>query len=47
MTNFGFDEYIKKYNCKVFRTEVGDKNISAMMDKYDYNFGGETLDTLF
>jgi phosphoglucosamine mutase len=42
MTNLGFDEYIKTHNCKVLRTEVGDKHISAMMSKYDYNFGGES-----
>lgn len=41
MSNQGLDEFIKSLGLKLFRSDVGDKNVLEIMKKEDINFGGE------
>jgi phosphoglucosamine mutase len=41
MSNFGLDEVLQRYGGKVFRTEVGDRNIMDALVQQHLNFGGE------
>ena len=41
MSNQGLEEYLKKEGLKLLRSSVGDKNVVAMMQENNINFGGE------
>ena len=41
MSNQGLDDYMNKLNLKLFRSDVGDKNVLDIMHKEGMNFGGE------
>lgn len=41
MSNQGLDDYIQKKGLKLFRSNVGDKNVLEIMKKEGINFGGE------
>ncbi len=41
MSNQGLDEFMKSLGLKLFRSDVGDKNVLEIMKKEDINFGGE------
>jgi len=41
MSNQGLDEYLATQNLKLYRSDVGDKNVVDMMQKNGINFGGE------
>jgi len=41
MSNQGLDEYLQKHNLKLYRSDVGDKNVVEVMQKNGINFGGE------
>jgi len=41
MSNQGLDEYLATQNLKLYRSDVGDKNVVEMMQKNGINFGGE------
>ena len=42
MSNFGFEEGIKKLGYKFARADVGDKHVSEMLSKKGWLLGGET-----
>jgi len=41
MSNKALDEYLKRHGIKLERSDVGDKNVLALMKKIGANFGGE------
>lgn len=41
MSNQGLDDYMQENHLKLFRSDVGDKNVLEMMHKEGINFGGE------
>jgi len=41
MSNGALDDFLLKHKIDVKRSEVGDKYVVEMMEKNDYNFGGE------
>ena len=41
MSNQGLDEFMKLQGLKLFRSDVGDKNVLEIMKREDINFGGE------
>jgi phosphoglucosamine mutase len=41
MSNYALDEFLEKHSIKVLRSDVGDKNVVELMQKNDFNFGGE------
>jgi len=41
MSNQGLDEYLATQNLKLYRSDVGDKNVVEMMQAKGINFGGE------
>lgn len=41
MSNQGLDDYMKENGLKLFRSDVGDKNVLEVMHKEGINFGGE------
>jgi len=41
MSNGALDEFLQKNNIDIKRSDVGDKHVVDLMEKYDYNFGGE------
>jgi len=41
MSNFGFEEYLKKNGIKLIRTRVGDRYVVEEMIRGGYNLGGE------
>lgn len=41
MSNQGLDDYMKEKGLKLFRSDVGDKNVLEIMKKENINFGGE------
>jgi len=41
MSNQALDDYLASFNVKLYRSNVGDKNVLDMMKKEDLNFGGE------
>jgi len=41
MSNFGFEEYLRKNGIKVIRTRVGDRHVVEEMLRGGYNLGGE------
>ena len=41
MSNQGLDDYMTKHGLKLFRSDVGDKNVLEIMKKEGINFGGE------
>jgi phosphoglucosamine mutase len=41
MSNQGLDDYINELGLKVYRSDVGDKNVLEIMKKKGINFGGE------
>lgn len=41
MSNFGFEEYLKKKGIKLIRTRVGDRFVVEEMIRGGYNLGGE------
>jgi phosphoglucosamine mutase len=41
MSNFGFEEYLKKNEIQLIRTKVGDRYVVEEMIKGGYNLGGE------
>lgn len=41
MSNQGLSDYMKSKNLKLFRSDVGDKNVLEVMKKEKINFGGE------
>lgn len=41
MSSQSLDKALMPYNIVVFKTEVGDKNVSDFLAKNNYNFGGE------
>ncbi|MCK9472232.1 phosphoglucosamine mutase [Sulfurimonas sp.] len=41
MSNKGLDDFMSQRGLKVFRSDVGDKNVLQMMKKEKINFGGE------
>ncbi len=41
MTNLGLENYLKKLNINLYRTDVGDRYILEKMMKSDYKLGGE------
>lgn len=41
MSNYGLEEYLKKYDIGVYRSAVGDKHVVEMMQSHGINFGGE------
>ena len=41
MSNQGLDDYMKSKKLKLFRSDVGDKNVLEIMGKENINFGGE------
>jgi phosphoglucosamine mutase len=41
MSNAGLDEYLREHNLKLYRSDVGDKNVLELMKEQGINFGGE------
>lgn len=41
MSNQGLEEYVNKNSLKLFRSDVGDKNVLEIMKRESINFGGE------
>lgn len=41
MTNSGVDEFLSKYDIKVEKVSVGDKNVIELMNNENYSLGGE------
>ena len=41
MSNYGLEYYFKKKKIKFLRSNVGDRYVKEMMQKYKYNLGGE------
>ena len=41
MSNFGFEEYLRKNGIKLIRTKVGDRYVVEEMIRGGYNLGGE------
>jgi phosphoglucosamine mutase len=41
MSNFGFEEYLKKNEIQLIRTKVGDRYVVEEMIRGGYNLGGE------
>ena len=41
MSNQGLDDFMNEKNLKLFRSDVGDKNVLEIMKKENINFGGE------
>ena len=41
MSNKGLDDYLQTHGLKLYRSDVGDKNVLALMKKHGINFGGE------
>ncbi len=41
MSNKGLDEYLAQHGMKLYRSDVGDKNVVELMHKEGINFGGE------
>jgi len=41
MSNFGFEEYLRKNGIKLIRTKVGDRYVVEEMIRRGYNLGGE------
>jgi len=41
MSNQGLDDFMKSKNLKLWRSDVGDKNVLEIMKKEGINFGGE------
>ena len=41
MSNQGLDDFMESKNLKLFRSDVGDKNVLEIMKKEKINFGGE------
>ena len=41
MSNQGLDDYMNENDLKLFRSDVGDKNVLEIMKKEGINFGGE------
>ncbi len=41
MSNQGLEDYMSENNLKLFRSDVGDKNVLEIMKKEGINFGGE------
>ncbi len=41
MSNFGFEEYLKKNGIRLIRTRVGDRYVVEEMTRGGYNLGGE------
>ena len=41
MSNQGLEDYMLENGLKLFRSDVGDKNVLEIMKKYRINFGGE------
>jgi len=41
MSNQGLEDYMNKKGLKLFRSDVGDKNVLEIMKKENINFGGE------
>ncbi len=41
MSNQGLDEYLALHNLKLYRSNVGDKNVVELMQQKGINFGGE------
>ena len=41
MSNKGLDDFMTQQNLKLFRSDVGDKNVLELMKKEEINFGGE------
>ncbi len=40
-SNYGLDQSLKKYGIKVFRSEIGDREVFYTMEKHDASLGGE------
>ncbi|MGP1561207.1 MAG: phosphoglucosamine mutase [Helicobacteraceae bacterium] len=41
MSNMACEEYLQAHKIKTFRSQVGDKFVVDLMNKNDFNFGGE------
>lgn len=41
MSNMGLENYLSSINCKLIRTDVGDRHVIKEMRKHGYNVGGE------
>ena len=41
MSNAGLDDYLESHGLKLYRSDVGDKNVLEIMKKEGINFGGE------
>jgi len=41
MSNKGLDDYLNSFGLKLYRSDVGDKNVLEIMKKEGINFGGE------
>jgi len=41
MSNQGLEDFLNKKGIKLFRSDVGDKNVLQIMQKEEINFGGE------
>ena len=41
MSNQGLEDYMSEHKLKLFRSDVGDKNVLEIMKKQGINFGGE------
>ena len=41
MSNQGLDDFMKSKNLKLYRSDVGDKNVLTIMKEKSINFGGE------
>ncbi|WP_457746051.1 phosphoglucosamine mutase [Sulfurimonas sp.] len=41
MSNAGLDDYLASHDLKLYRSDVGDKNVLEIMKKEGINFGGE------
>lgn len=41
MSNIGLEKFLDKQGISLIRTDVGDKNVSALMQKEGYSLGGE------
>ena len=41
MSNYGLEKFFKSKNIKFFRSDVGDRHVKELMQKKNYNLGGE------
>jgi phosphoglucosamine mutase len=41
MSNYGLEKFFKQKNIKFIRANVGDKYVKELMQKYNFNLGGE------